>query len=193
MITDWKKEIAVAWYVQNETSKLDTAKQWNYFLPNVAATEEEVVRVEEALGHPVDARYRGFLKFANGWRGFYQRVDLFGTAELANGAPMHLAMSLLRAIEPEALEKSGVQEEQLLPIAVSSSDLDLFVITRPPSPQPGVVIWFAGYEIQRFTSFDEFFLAMVDYNRLRCERFRIGQEGVLASRSIPKNTKRPES
>jgi hypothetical protein len=27
------------------------------------------------------------------------------------------------------------------------------------------VVWFAGYEIHRFASFDDYFAAMVDYNR----------------------------
>jgi hypothetical protein len=34
---------------------------------------------------------------------------------------------------------------------------------------PGVVIWFAGEEIDRFFDFDEFFLAMVEYNRRELE------------------------
>jgi hypothetical protein len=39
------------------------------------------------------------------------------------------------------------------------------------SAVPGVVIWFAGYEIERFANFDEYFLAMMDYNRRELRRF----------------------
>ncbi|MFL2443764.1 SMI1/KNR4 family protein, partial [Bacillus thuringiensis serovar israelensis] len=31
--------------------------------------------------------------------------------------------------------------------------------------RPGEIIWFAGEEIDRFENFDEYFLAMIDYNR----------------------------
>lgn len=39
-------------------------------------------------------------------------------------------------------------------------------MTKEDTKNPGVVIWFAGEEIDRFTSFKEYFLAMMDYNRL---------------------------
>jgi hypothetical protein len=171
MITDWKKEIATAWYIQNETSKLDVEKQWDYYLPSLAATEQDLTFAERIIKHPLDLRYRQFLSFANGWRCFYQRVDLFGTKELIDDR-MRSAMSLMEEIAPEVFAKSGVVKSQLLPIASSSTDIDLFVITRPISLHPGRVIWFAGEEIDRFATFDAFFLAMVDYNRLRYARFK---------------------
>ena len=46
----------------------------------------------------------------------------------------------------------------------------LCVITRPASHQPGIVIWFSGGEIDRFSSFEEYFLAMADYDRLEIDR-----------------------
>ena len=174
MIADWKKEIAVAWYVQNEIDKLDTQKIWRYYLPKVAATEQDLVEAETALGHPLDARYREFLKFANGWRCFFQYVDIFGTEELIGGTMMHRAHILFNEIVP-ALSTSGVAMSDLLPIAVSSNDKDLFVIVKPGGPQPGTIVWFAGYEIERFPTFDDYFLAMVDYNRLRYEKFQKGE------------------
>jgi hypothetical protein len=45
----------------------------------------------------------------------------------------------------------------------------LFVISRPQSHNPGVVIWFAGDEIDRFPNFEEFFLAMAGFNRAELE------------------------
>ncbi|MBL2434413.1 SMI1/KNR4 family protein, partial [Klebsiella pneumoniae] len=44
-------------------------------------------------------------------------------------------------------------------------DKDLFVLCLPNSSRSGEIIWFAGEEIDRFKNFDEYFLAMVDYNR----------------------------
>lgn len=174
MIGDWKKEIAVAWYVQNESAKLDTQGLWRYSLPKVAASEQDLAQAEEILGHSLDARYRDFLSYANGWPGLLQDIDLFGTAELC-GPPMQRAQDILEAIDPAVWSESAIAVTDLLPLGLSSGHNDLFVVIKPHSEKAGVVIWFAGYEIERFASFDEFFLAMVDYNRLRYERLRNGE------------------
>jgi hypothetical protein len=175
MIADWKKEIAIAMYVQNEIEKLDTQGIWEYFLPRVAATEEELARLEAVLGRPLDPCYRRFLVFADGWRCFHQNVDLFGTEELSGSPKMAAARLMLEHIATESLSGSGLMGANLFPIAASSTDLDLFVIVPVDGAGHGPVIWLAGYEVQRFPNFDEFFLAMVDYNRLRLEKFRRGE------------------
>lgn len=172
MISDWKKEIAIAWHVQNETAKLDKSNLWEYFLPKVAASEQELAETEAVLGFAIDPRYREFLCCANGWRCFLQRVDLFGTAELRGGRAMRDACSALENIDSEVLAKSTLVRSDLLPIGFSSEQSDLFVMLKPSSMNPGTIVWFAGYEIERYPVFDDFFLAIVDYNRLRLERFR---------------------
>jgi hypothetical protein len=60
------------------------------------------------------------------------------------------------------------------PLAATAVDLDLFVMTRRSNPSPGMVIWFAGSEIERFPSFREYFLAMVDYNQRVVQRLESG-------------------
>ena len=72
---------------------------------------------------------------------------------------------LLTVIDDDVLKESGVVRQELLPIAVTEFDKDLFVLCLPNSSRPGEIIWFAGEEIDRFKNFDEYFLAMVDYNR----------------------------
>ena len=74
-------------------------------------------------------------------------------------------------LEDEVLKKSRVRREDLLPMA-APVDRHLFVMTRKSAPQPGAVIWFDGDEVDRFPSFDEFFLAMMDYNRNEIEALR---------------------
>src|SRR2546421_11937729 len=115
MIRDWKTEIAIAWKVQEETAKLDRNKLWEYFLPKVGATQEELARVEATIGFALDSRYREFLSYANGWRCFLQRVDLFGTAELQGGRAMREACAALEEIDSEILAKSGLVRSDLLP------------------------------------------------------------------------------
>ncbi len=44
--------------------------------------------------------------------------------------------------------------------------LQLDAMTRPTSRSPGIVIWLAGEEIDRYPNFTEYFLAMIENNRL---------------------------
>jgi hypothetical protein len=174
MISDWKKDIAIAWCVQNETAKLDKDNLWEYYLPKLAATEKALAETEAVLGYNLDPRYREFLSYANGWRCFLQRIDLFGTTELRGGCPMPEACLALDEIDSELLAKSKLVWSDLLPIGFSSEQSDVFALLKPSSANPGTIVWFAGYEIERFPRFDDFFSAMVDYNRLRFERLRNG-------------------
>jgi hypothetical protein len=68
-------------------------------------------------------------------------------------------------LDNDVLAKSGVRREQLFPISATQSDRDLFVIVPSVSGSPGIVIWFAGEEVERFPTFDDYFLAMVEYGR----------------------------
>ena len=172
MIQDWKQQIAVAWLVRQEMMGVDTQKLWPYHLPEVAAADEQLLEAEQHLGHSIDPRYKAFLKCANGWPAFYQAVDLFGTDDLIYGSRKENGEFILSLLDEAVVKKSGIKREDLLPIAATNLDRDLFVITRPTSNSPGIVIWFAGEEIDRFPNFDEFFLAMVEYNRIAVKRFK---------------------
>lgn len=176
MIQDWKQEIAVAWLVRQEMMELDKLKKWPYHLPELAATDVQITKAEQHLGHSIDPRYKAFLKCANGWPAFYQAVDLFGTDDLIGGLRNENAEFVFSFLDDITLKKSKVKREELLPIAATKLDRDLFVITRPTSKSPGNVIWFAGDEIDRFTTFDEFYLAMVEYNRIAVKRFKEQQK-----------------
>lgn len=172
MIQDWKNEIAAAWQVKQAIMEADKNRVWTYHLPNVAATEDQILSAEKQLGYQLDERYRSFLKFANGWEGFVQTIDLFGTEDLIAGQRKETGEFIFSCLEDSVLKKSGVRRDELLVIGATSRHSDLFVITLPNSLAPGTVIWFASEEIQRFSSFDEFFLAMVDYNRLDLNALR---------------------
>ncbi|SEI94068.1 SMI1 / KNR4 family (SUKH-1) [Bhargavaea ginsengi] len=173
-MSDWKDQIAVMHLVKQELMKRDKDRLWPHHLPEVGATEEQMQEAEKALGFPLDPQYYEFLMHADGWKGFLQTVDLLGTRELMGSPLMDEALALLGAIEPDVLDDSGFSREQLLPIAAGTHDRDLFVIALPDSPAPDTVIWFAGEEIERFESFEEYFLAMVDYNREEVEALSAG-------------------
>ncbi len=145
--------------------KQDVEKIWPHHFPEVGANEKSIRIIEQELGYKLDLMYREFLQYANGWAVFYQTLDLFGTEQLKESAIMDYAQVLLEAIDDVVLEESGVLRQELLPIAVSEFDRDLFVLCLPNSSRPGEIIWFAGEEIDRFENFDEYFLVMIDYNR----------------------------
>jgi hypothetical protein len=173
-ILDWQQEIAAAWHVLKETSKFDAQMLWSYAPPRGAATQQELVHAEEFLGHPLDPRYCEFLGYANGWPGLMLDIDLFGTAELC-GEAMHRASEIIDSIDDSVMTTSAIDRSDILPIGLSVAQHDLFAVLKPSSGNAGVVIWFAGYEIERFATFDDFFLATIDYNRRRYEQLRNGE------------------
>ncbi|MFC0236621.1 SMI1/KNR4 family protein [Fictibacillus phosphorivorans] len=162
---NWKDRIVDLILVKQELMRQDIERIWPYHFPEVGATEKSLQDLEEELGYKLDFTYRSFLQHANGWKGFYQTVDLFGTEELKDPTKNEYAERLLTVIDDQVLKESGVIRSELLPIAATEYDKDLFVLCLPNSAKPGEILWFAGEEIDRFEDFSEFFLSMIEYNR----------------------------
>lgn len=179
MNIDWKKEISILVYVKQVLSELDKDHLWQHHLPEVAATDDEIRNAEDYLGFHLDNRYVEFLRHANGWRSFYQSLDLFGTSDLLGSEAMHYANLMCDSIDENVMKVAGLSKEDLLPIGSSKVDLDIFFIKKPYSEHPGEIIWFAGQEIDRFSDFNEFYLAMVDYNRAEVEDLKKESERYL--------------
>jgi hypothetical protein len=171
LIGDWRPEIVKAVLVRQQAQSLD--KLYEYPLPEVAATESELAEVEQAIG-PLDARYRSFLGFANGWKGFLQEIDLFGTAELLGGPLKEIATVGQRELAGSDVPSGqfGFRIEDALAVGASDTQTDLWFISAPSDEGAGKVLWFWGDGYEVFNSFDEFFLSMIDYNRLELERLQ---------------------
>lgn len=150
--------------IKQAIAQVDRDGLWEFHLPKVAATSEELAGVERLLGLQLDAGYRDFLGFANGWPSFFQSVDLFGVEDLTGGPRMDIAQQVLQAIEPAALEQAGLQDTTLVPIAATTVDQDVFVMPIIGGQQAPPVVWLAGYEVDRFETFDDYVLAMIEYN-----------------------------
>jgi hypothetical protein len=172
---DWKKHIGIAFLVKKEVASVDEQGLWPLHLPEVAATNEAICEIESKIGQPLDCRYREFLTYANGWKGFFQSIDLLGTEDLKGTPLLQRACELIDSLEPlDAL--IGIDREHCFPIAVSTDSVDVVFVATAGSGDAGAVYWFAGQLIDRFVSFDEFFLAMVDYNRAEFEALRGARE-----------------
>ena len=172
---DWPSEIVTGVLVHQRLAELDTRGIWKYHLPEVAASEDEIAATEQKLGYQLDKGYRQFLRHANGWRSFIQDVNILGTTGLVGGAVMDAAMVQLDAIDPEIFtDNVGIAAVDVLPVAASTQQPDMFLLGLPWSNAPGVIIWFSAGLVERFPNFDEFYLSMLDYNRRRIAKFEDG-------------------
>lgn len=172
MIDDWPGEIVTAVVVRQHLAAADNL--YGYPLPEVAATEKQLVAAEKSTG-PLDPRYRQFLKYANGWRNFLQNIDLFGTGQLLGAAPMESVREAIAAVG-DISEEVGYDLAELQPIGGSQEQTDMWFIGLLGSRRPGRVLWYWGSDHEDFDNFDEFYLAMVDYNRLALQRRTSGSK-----------------
>jgi len=171
---DWKRELVIAHLVKQKVAEVDEHGLWENTLPEVAASEEELRLLEARLGYKPDQKYREFLQHANGWQCFVNNIDIFGVNDFTGGAKADRATRLIDALEPLD-QLCGYDRADLLPVAVSSDDIDVMLMTRPHAAAPGTVFWFAGGLIETYPAFDEWFLAMVDCNRLNFQRLVEGR------------------
>lgn len=160
---NWKERIVAMLSVRDQLYKADEDELWEYHFPEVAANMSDISAVRKKLGLSFPDDYIDFLLCANGWKCFYQDVDLFGTKDYESEI-FSYAKTLLNA-EAEYDEELRKIKDHLLPVAVSKTDKDLFVTVLNEGEDYGTVIWLAGGEIERFDSFGDFFEAMIDYNK----------------------------
>jgi hypothetical protein len=161
---DWRPDIVRLVEIKQAIDDADVERLWEFHLPKVAASEEELRDAEVALGTRLDPQYREFLGYADGWPSFFHTIDLFGTDDLAGSGRLDIANQKLDAVEPVVYEQAGLRRDALVPIASTTEDLDLFVMPVSDGQQGPPVVWLAGDEVERFGSFDDFVDAMIDYN-----------------------------
>jgi hypothetical protein len=73
-------------------------------------------------------------------------------------------------------EEVGYDLMDMQVIGASETTTGLWLIGRPGYSRAGRVLWFWGSDFEDFENFDEFYLTMIDYNRLRLERVTEGKE-----------------
>ncbi|GAB3586201.1 hypothetical protein GCM10027445_64680 [Amycolatopsis endophytica] len=131
-------------------------------LPNPGATGTKLA----AFGDSLDAQYRDFLGYADGWAEFFRDVYLLGTGDLAGGPAVDAGERLLDGYFRRAEVPADFPEKKdLIPIAVGTEDIDVFVLWRtgPVTEGGHPVLWLADEEIDRFANFREFFLSIHEH------------------------------
>lgn len=74
--------------------------------------------------------------------------------------------------EYEHAEVQWLDQKNLLPVATGTHNVDTFVPIKPGNPNAGTAVWLSGDEIDRFPSFHEFYLSMLDSNRLEVKTLK---------------------
>lgn len=161
MNINWAVEITRLCQLKRKLNSADPEKLWPYTLPEVGVSEEQIELAEKHISHRLPNDHRHFLKHANGWKSFFHDINLFGTGDLQGGANFLRALKLIESLDSSVLHKSHLRKGDLLPIAVSINDIDL-IVNVISGKLENKVIWFAGGEIERFQSFSEFFVGMIE-------------------------------
>lgn len=164
-MNNWKERIALNYLVLIEMEKVDLEHLWEYHYPEVACTPEKIVEVEQKLGIKLDEDYKQMLLCINGWDCFYQYVNLFHIEDLLGSDRMNYANTLLDVLYRDGVPPKYAREE-IMPIASTMIDSDVFAITLNNSDEAGRVIWFAeGNVIDDFDSVSAFFETMITLNQ----------------------------
>jgi SMI1 / KNR4 family (SUKH-1) len=172
-IEDWPSKITKAVTLRQQLEAADRERLFEYPLPEAGAIEDDLRTTERELGFPLDPRYRRFLRHANGWRAFVQATDLFGTDQLRGAFPMELAREMIAAVDDDLIkEHTGFDLGGVLPIGASDENTRMWLLGVPGSHRAGQVLDFMGSDFMMYPDFDEFFLAMLDDNRLELERLQ---------------------
>ena len=171
-IEDWRPSIAEMFLEKQTLAALDHEGVFPFDLPGVAATNEQIAAAEQSLGLMLNSEHRSFLTYADGWSYFYQNVTLLSTAELAESALRTLAVEAFE-YTPELLEDLAISVENVLPVAASLEQADVFAMVTNDGVVGSKVLWIAeGELIETFETFGEYFQTMIAYTKRRIAKMQ---------------------
>ena len=162
MSVDWKADIVRIAYWKQVAAEHDALRALPWHLPAVGASEAEISAAQDGAGVQFAPEFKDFLRHADGWRGFYVLTDLFGTSDFSAGRSQ---LALNREDVAEFLASKSIREQEAYVLGASELDLDVFIGLSPHAATlPGGVIWMAGVEVERYSSFSCFLASMVNHN-----------------------------
>mgnify|MGYP000888896675 FL=1 len=169
----WPDYIGWGWMIIQARMEADWKGLWDYALPHVHATEETVASTEAQLGFRLPESYRGFLLASNGWPYFFQDMTIFSTSDLLGG-DLHEAGQIPLELEEcvEAMAADGVIAADHFPVAASLVQTDVALMGKPGTPAEGTVSWVRGEVIERYDDFLDYYLSMMELNKLDIARLR---------------------
>ena len=163
----WPDYIGWGWMIVQARMEADWTGLWDYAMPNPKASEETVARAEARLGFRLPESYRGFLLAADGWPCFFQDMTIFSTSDLLGGELHKAGQTQLELDECiEAMAAGGVIAADHFPVAASLESIDVALMGKPGTPAAGTVSWVRGEVIERYDDFLDYYLSMMELNKL---------------------------
>ena len=163
----WPDYIGWGWMINQARMEADWKGLWDYAIPHLHATEETVANTEAQLGFRLPESYRGFLLASNGWPCFYQDMTAFSTSDLLGGELHEAGQTQLELEEcVEAMAADGVIAADHFPVAASLTQTDVALMGKPSTPAEGTVSWVRGEVIERYDDFLDYYLSMMELNKL---------------------------
>jgi hypothetical protein len=175
----WTELLGALIVLKERLDRLDPDQTQPYTVPRVKTSEDEIAEYERDAGERLPEDYRQFLLHANGWPCFYFRADLFGLPELAGRGNWDSAQTNLRSYDEQGvLADVGLPAGDVIPVCAGPLNMGttLFVLVRSGRPKAGQVVWLDGEEIDRYESFYDYVVAMLDY--LRAEVGKLDPETI---------------
>jgi hypothetical protein len=135
-------------------------------IPNPAASEGAIARVEERLGRRLPPSYRAFLMLHDGWPRFFDGASLLGTANLGLRKYEDLARAAFEAAEtpvPDLGPPTRPRARALIPFGADLEGTTLFAFNPAVMQADGeyeVIAWVneIGVRQPTFAAFLEFIL-----------------------------------
>ena len=163
----WPDYIGWGWMIVQARMEADWTGLWDYAMPNPKASEETVARTEAQLGFRLPESYRGFLLASNGWPYFFQDMTISPTSALLGGE-LHKAGQIQLELEEcvEAMAAGGVIAADHFTVVASRESIEIALMGKPGTPAEGTVSWVRGEVMQRYDDFLDYYLSMMELNKL---------------------------
>ena len=174
-MSDWQELIGFSVLLRQRLNTVDPEPGLSpYTLPGLGASENQIAAAETRLAASLDPVYRDFLHYANGWSDFFTYVDLLGTEDFGQGEPWSKGTELLDLHYSEGPPRRELPpRDEVMVIGVGAHVTDLFVSWRTGPLVDGGrnISWIAGEEVDRYSNFREFFLAVNQYLQNDIKKF----------------------
>lgn len=163
----WPDYLGWGWMIVQARMEADWTGLWDYSLPRPKASQETIERTEARLGFRLPESYRGFLLAADGWPCFFQDMTIFSTSDLLGG-DLHQAGRIQLDLPEcvEAMASGGVIAADHFPVVASLTQIEIALMGRPGTPAAGTVSWVRGEVMQRYDDFLDYYLSMMELNKL---------------------------
>jgi hypothetical protein len=163
---DWKMEIVSTVMAKQTITSLDKGNAFQLTIPKLAASEQAIHGAEMRLGFEFDDDYAAFLGHGDGWDFFaLSDGDLFSTSDYPEGRRYQEALRIMNLIAKEgALQDTDIGLDDVFPFCASRHSSDIYLMKKRHIQGNLRVYWFAGYLVDSFPSFLDFFRSMRAYD-----------------------------